>query len=160
MRYQLLSRASWDLIARLIYSRRAAFAFRKRTSVPDGHGNAITRFRRVPYNEATSRRRVLRKQPDLAHPLKSKKAVTVTVAVASSMRASLTARFITPFLSAFTDFRSTERRLLFHPPTPIISSSVVLFSSATLYLKSIDTFMQYRLSNVTRRRLQIPRPNQ
>lgn len=70
----------------------------------------------LPYNEATSRRRVSRKQPDLTDPLKSKKAVTVTVAVASSMRASLTARFITPLLSAFTGFRSTERRLLFHPP--------------------------------------------
>lgn len=100
------------------------------------------------YNEATSRR-VLRKQPDLADPLKSKKAVTV--AVASSMRASLTARFITPFLSASTGFRS--------PPIPSPNlHNVVLFSSATLYLKSIDTFMQYRLSNVTRRRrLQIPR---
>jgi len=149
-----ISTAPWDLIARLIYSKRAAFreARRKRGNARDGHGNAITRFRCTPYNEATSRRRVLRKQPDLADLLKSKKAVTVAVAVASSMRASFTARFITSRFSlpspAFVRQSDASCSI-----SPTLSSNVVvvLFSFATLCLKSIDTFMQYRLSNVTQR---------
>lgn len=112
MRYQLLSRAC------LVLGFNCAFNLFQESRFHSVNGRAretVTETRLYsisprPYNEATSRRRVLRKQPDLADPLKSKKAVTVTVAVASSMRASLTARFITSLLSASTGFRS--------PPVP------------------------------------------
>lgn len=112
----------------------------------------------------TKRRRALRKQacssfyssppspffPDLVDPLKSKKAVTLCNSGRCLLRPDACfvhgSLYYTAFLCLSTGFRPTQ--LLFYPPYyPATSSRHPLFSSAALYLKSIDTFMQYRLSN-------------
>jgi hypothetical protein len=134
--------------------------------VRDSHGNAITR-RRVLITKRQLNGKYCVSSPDLADPLEIEEGRNCNgrplLLQGACFARSLLYYTVSQPPPAFA--RRSDASSFVSAPIPCprgLSNLVVLcralLSFAALYFKSIDTFMQYRLSNVTRRhRLQIPR---